>query len=446
MIQGPLPYNSITTLLPTISRLAPRKPQKGRSIKSNHLRPNVRATDRLNAWSSPYAIQQREALSTQLPGHVIDNAFNIAGEGLFNSTKANYAAGLLRFNQFCDKENIPEEARMPASEILLAGFVGASAGSVSGRTIRAWLSGLRAWHVLKQAPWPEKSELLGLVRRAANTRGSHHQCAKRNPVTLQHLLALRLALDFTSPFHCAIWAVALTCFWGCRRLGELTVPGETEFNSRLHVTRLNLPDSYILLNNMRRLKFHIPWTKTTRELGADVIASANVPAICPCDAFLLHWEKNAAVPAGYPLFSYMDMDGNPKYMTKPKFLKTVIAIWCSAKMPNVLGHSFRIGGSVELLLAGVPPHVVAAIGGWESLAFLVYWRQIEDIVVSQTSEAYQKNWDRVRHDMNDYRKQTVNVEQLCGGALGSAWGVSHCSPFMGGHRGAKPQPNPLNWD
>ncbi|KAJ3990598.1 hypothetical protein F5050DRAFT_1813839 [Lentinula boryana] len=294
---------------------------------------------------------------------------------------------------------------MPASEILLAGFVGAFAGTVSGRTIRAWLSGLRAWHILKQAPWPEKSELLGLVRRAANNQGSHHQRVKRNPVTLQHLLALRLALDLTSPFHCAIWAVALTCFWGCRRLGELTVPSETGFNPKLHVTRLELPDSYILQNSMRRLKFHIPWTKTTRELGADIVASANAPAVCPCDAFLLHWEKNTAVPAGYPLFSYIDKDGNPKYLTKPKFLKTVMAIWNSVKMPNVLGHSFRIGGAVELLLAGVPPHVVAAIGGWESLAFLLYWRQIEDIVVSQTSDAYRKDWDRIRHAMNDYQKQ-----------------------------------------
>ncbi|KAJ3797708.1 hypothetical protein GGU11DRAFT_823674 [Lentinula aff. detonsa] len=152
MIQGPLPHNSITTPLPTISRLAPCKPQKGRSIKSNHLRLSQRGDDggtaeqklkRKRTDTDPND-KQREALSTQLPGHVIDNAFNIAGEGLSNSTKANYTAGLLQFNQFCNKENIPEEARMPASEILLAGFVGASAGSVSGRTIRAWLSGLRA--------------------------------------------------------------------------------------------------------------------------------------------------------------------------------------------------------------------------------------------------------------------------------------------------------------
>ncbi|KAJ3795612.1 hypothetical protein GGU11DRAFT_687452, partial [Lentinula aff. detonsa] len=204
-----LPHNSSTSSPPSPSfRPAPRKPQKGRSIQNNQLRPNVRAVDRLNAWSSPYAIYRRETLSTQLPNHVIDKAYSIVEEGFAGSTKANYAAGLLRFSQFCDKENIPEEARMPATEILLAGFVGASAGSVSGRTIRAWLSGLRAWHILKQAPWPEKSEFLGLARRAANIRGSHHRRAKRNPVTLQHLLALRLALDFTLPFHCAIWAVA----------------------------------------------------------------------------------------------------------------------------------------------------------------------------------------------------------------------------------------------
>lgn len=41
-------------------------------------------------------------------------------------------------------------------------------------------------------------------------------------------------------------------------------------------------------------------------------------------------------------------------------------------MDHISGHSFRIGGAVELLLAGVPPEVVAATGNWTSLAFLLY--------------------------------------------------------------------------
>lgn len=59
-------------------------------------------------------------------------------------------------------------------------------------------------------------------------------------------------------------------------------------------------------------------------------------------------------------------------------------------LAHVLGHSFRIGGAVELLLAGVPPEIVAATGGWTSLAFLLYWRRMEEILPMSTSKAYNK--------------------------------------------------------
>jgi len=53
-------------------------------------------------------------------------------------------------------------------------------------------------------------------------------------------------------------------------------------------------------------------------------------------------------------------------------LEFIMGIWSSAMLVHVLGHSFHIGGAVELLLAGVSPEVVAALGGWTSLAFLLY--------------------------------------------------------------------------
>ena len=67
------------------------------------------------------------------------------------------------------------------------------------------------------------------------------------------------------------------------------------------------------------------------------------------------------------------------------------SIWSKAALTHVLGHSFRIGGAVELLLAGVPPEIVAATGGWTSLAFLLYWRRMEEILPMSTSKAYQRS-------------------------------------------------------
>jgi hypothetical protein len=78
-------------------------------------------------------------------------------------------------------------------------------------------------------------------------------------------------------------------------------------------------------------------------------------------------------------------------MTKTWFMKHCTQIWDAARILRAFGHSFRIGGSTELLLAGVLPDIVATLGGWTSLAFLLYWCKIEHIVPMHVGKAYDKN-------------------------------------------------------
>jgi len=91
------------------------------------------------------------------------------------------------------------------------------------------------------------------------------------------------------------------------------------------------------------------------------------------------------------LFAYQTTNGSWEHMSKHKFMSFCVDIWSRAGLAHVKGHSFRIGGAVELLLAGVPPEIVAATGGWTSLAFLLYWRRMEEILPMSTSRAYQKS-------------------------------------------------------
>ncbi|KIK78586.1 hypothetical protein PAXRUDRAFT_80365, partial [Paxillus rubicundulus Ve08.2h10] len=64
-------------------------------------------------------------------------------------------------------------------------------------------------------------------------------------------------------------------------------------------------------------------------------------------------------------------------LTRKKILARCNSIWTSNGIPASAGHSFRIGGTIELLLAGVPPDVVKALDRWSSDAFLRYWRSLE---------------------------------------------------------------------
>ncbi|TFK16572.1 hypothetical protein FA15DRAFT_548136, partial [Coprinopsis marcescibilis] len=60
-------------------------------------------------------------------------------------------------------------------------------------------------------------------------------------------------------------------------------------------------------------------------------------------------------------------------LTKAHFLERCNQIWTGLGYLRITGHSFRIGGTTELLLAGVPPDVVKAMGRWSSDSFLKYW-------------------------------------------------------------------------
>ncbi|KIY49109.1 hypothetical protein FISHEDRAFT_42092 [Fistulina hepatica ATCC 64428] len=391
----------------TIVSIAPsRRPRSGSTIRDSPFRPRVLASDRIRLWSTPFSHDRSNTSS--LPRPLFDNARMLIFESFAPATRSTYAAGPLRFTQFCDQWQIPERDRMPASPTLLTAFVAEFAGSVSGRAINNWLSGIRAWHTLSDAPWPADHEWLHLSRKSAALSGRHLRRPRRAPVSLLHLRVLRQSLDTTTPLDACIWAVALTAFFGCRRLGELlpTSPGRYSPDTVVSrgstcvialclespLTHRSFRENATLEGAFTSFVLHLPWTKTTRESGFDLIVTARPqdPSTCPLLAIRVHLTVNADLPASAPFFSFSSPSTPSGYhiLTKSAFMARCTAIWSRHSLDHVLGHSFRIGGAVELLLAGVPPEVVAATGGWTSLAFLLYWRRMEDILPMSTSRAY----------------------------------------------------------
>ena len=70
----------------------------------------------------------------------------------------------------------------------------------------------------------------------------------------------------------------------------------------------------------------------------------------------------------------------------------------------VLGHSYCIGGSVELLSIGVACKLIMKLGGWTSLCFLLYWRHLELIIpaaITHAWEAQQKSFAKKFAITND---------------------------------------------
>jgi hypothetical protein len=141
---------------------------------------------------------------------------------------------------------------------------------------------------------------------------------------------------------------------------------------------------------MEALQLHLPWTKTTRSLGADSTVMGP-SSQSPVWAMKNHLRVNAGAPTSSHLFSYLHQ-GRWVPLTKGVFMSRCSSIWASQNLDRVSGHSFRIGGATELLLAGMPPKTVASIGRWKSLAFLLYWRRHQDIV----ARAFASHYDHSR--------------------------------------------------
>ncbi|KAG1720057.1 hypothetical protein EDB19DRAFT_1647469, partial [Suillus lakei] len=76
------------------------------------------------------------------------------------------------------------------------------------------------------------------------------------------------------------------------------------------------------------------------------------------------------------LFAYRAQSGT---LVPLKFLSRCDDVWLQHDYLAIFGHSFRIGGTTELLvLLGIAPHIVKTLGRCSD-AFLRYWRCLEHL-------------------------------------------------------------------
>lgn len=194
------------------------------------------------------------------------------------------------------------------------------------------------------------------------------------------------ALNINSPLDAAVAACATTAFWGQCRLGELLPLSLAVSPSTLFPTRSDFKRS---LRNPQSCLLCLPRTKTHRD-GQEVVLVDQQAPVNPISLLKNHLRVNA-VPNNDYIFSYMTADGR-SFLTKSLFLQRCNTIWNALGYPRTTGHSFRIGGTTELLIAGTPPDVVKVTGRWSSEAFLKYWRSLDDI-----APQYIRNVHRPRH-------------------------------------------------
>jgi hypothetical protein len=296
------------------------------------------------------------------------------------NTLARYRLSVERFVQFCTEQHISHEFQLPASEFLLCAFAASSSGLRSGSTIRNDISAVRAWHIINNVPYFGGLRLNYTLKGVENLTPDASRRPPRPPISLHMLSILHEYLDMEDPLDACCWAAAVTAFWGQTRLGEIlskwqtrfaphTIPSPSDLNPQLHLGGT--------------VKLHLPFTKTKGRRGETIFLCPQFGCSNPSSALSIHLQINN-VPPNLPLFSYHSPNGLIALTTR-KLLSRCNSIWSTRGLPSCSGHSFRIGGTTELLLSNVPPHIVKLLGRWSSDAFLRYWRNLEHIAPMHAS-------------------------------------------------------------
>ncbi|KIM25366.1 hypothetical protein M408DRAFT_74522 [Serendipita vermifera MAFF 305830] len=137
----------------------------------------------------------------------------------------------------------------------------------------------------------------------------------------------------------------------------------------------------------------LPWTKTTRKKGASVKLASQIPGMDATIA-LCHHFVHSPLDDDKLLCEYSE-GKLAKVMDKELLMSMCNTIWSANGLPRFTGHSFRIGGTTSLLLAGIDVEIVKSMGRWSSDAFKLYWRKTNVLFAKHASNVDWQNFDIV---------------------------------------------------
>lgn len=298
----------------------------------------------------------------------------VLNEAYAPNTRSSYGTGLLIFHIFCDTKDIGEEHRAPVDPMVLSSFVSQLVGTYGGQTIRNYIYGIRAWHIIHGATWKvNDSEIDALLKAGDKLAPKEARKREKKPWTIDYLTKICNALNPKDPKDAAIHACLTTAFWGTARLGEVTVPNLNAFDPNLHVKVSDVQHNVQDRNGLEETVIFLPWTKVAKEKGEKIFWAKQEGITDPQAALTNHLKVNNP-PKNSHLFAFKH-DKSMRPMTRNIFLTRIQKIVSELKLEKLSGHGIRIGSTLEYLLRGIPFEVVKAKGRWQSEAFRGYLRK-----------------------------------------------------------------------
>lgn len=315
------------------------------------LRPHCPTKNRLVEWKPAVnrSFRDSNGRDLTLPSEFVDRIQHVLVNGFANSTLETYASGLLAFHVFCDARNIPEDQQAPCSSDLLGVWIATMAGTYAGTSVKNYVHGVRAWHIIHGVEWRiNKAEFDTLVAGAERLQPDHSKQKKRQPFTTEYISEILKDLNLSNPLDAACAGCLTSGFYCGALLGELTIPTLTAF-------------SYITLSNLRKGRdrngfecsiIHIPRTKSSPIEGEDVYFSKQLGNTDPETLLENHLKVNNPGMSDH-MFAYEHKAGKrtiKRPLTKPAFLARIHKAAKNRGLPTLQGHGICIGATLEYLL------------------------------------------------------------------------------------------------
>ncbi len=171
---------------------------------------------------------------------------------------------------------------------------------MTGDAVRNKLYGVRALHIFHNLPYNDGILLKYTLEGIDKATPDSSKKPPRPPVTIEMITALHDELDLFDNMDSVVLALATTAFFGQIRLGELFPSSERlqKFNAKYNPVLKNLACPHSA-HGSRML--HLPWTKTKKNRGEDVILCKQNGAADPINAMLHprgYWDVGPAHRVG----------------------------------------------------------------------------------------------------------------------------------------------------
>ena len=279
-----------------------------------------------------------------------------------------------RFHTFCLKYSVLTP--FPLTEQLLCSFAAFLADQeLAPQTIKSYLAAVRNMQISLGLPDPRDQSSMPMLRRVqagiARLRMAKGSTPRvRLPIT-PHILSRIQQFLSSSPDidkH-AVWAVAITAFFGFFRLGELLPESANAFNE---ATDLAWGD--VAVDNRQdptMIQIHLKKSKTQQfGPGVDIVLGATGVPLCPVKAIVKYIAERGSQTG--PFF----LNPNKTAVTKSQFISRFRSILQLIGLPqfDYAGHSFRIGAATTAASLGIEDSMIQTLGRWHSAAFLQYIR------------------------------------------------------------------------